>query len=94
MTLRTAARIAVALCAALPAHASAAAAGPGDREANALAHDIFKQLIEINTTDSVGNVTTAAEAVAQRLRDGGFPAADIAVLGPKERKMECDPAAH
>src|SRR4051812_29404395 len=25
-----------------------------------LAHDIFKQLIEINTTDSVGNVTTAS----------------------------------
>jgi len=27
-----------------------------------LAHDVFKQLIEINTTDSTGNVTTAAEA--------------------------------
>ena len=32
-----------------------------------LSHDIFKQLIEINTTDSVGNVTTAAQAMAQRL---------------------------
>ena len=38
-----------------------------------LSHDIFKQLIEINTTDSVGNVTTAAEAMAQRFRDAGFP---------------------
>jgi acetylornithine deacetylase/succinyl-diaminopimelate desuccinylase-like protein len=51
-----------------------------------LAHDIFKQLVEINTTDSVGNVTTAAEAVAQRLRDAGFPASDIQVLGPNDRK--------
>src|SRR5216117_1431318 len=51
-----------------------------------LARDIFKQLIEINTTDSVGNVTTAAEAVAKRCRDAGFPAADVAVLGPNERK--------
>ena len=34
-----------------------------------LARDIFKQLIEINTTDSVGNVTTAAEAMAKRLQD-------------------------
>jgi acetylornithine deacetylase/succinyl-diaminopimelate desuccinylase-like protein len=51
-----------------------------------LAHDIFKQLIEINTTDSVGNVTTAAEAMAQRLRDAGFPDSDIQVIGPNDRK--------
>src|SRR5438309_11661143 len=51
-----------------------------------LAHDIFKQLIEINTTDSVGNVTTAAEAMARRLLDGGFAEADIKVAGPNERK--------
>jgi len=51
-----------------------------------LAHDILKQLIEINTTDSVGNVTTAAEAMAKRLRDAGFPEVDIKIAGPKERK--------
>ncbi len=51
-----------------------------------LSHDIFKQLIEINTTDSVGSVTLAAEAMAQRLRDAGFPAADVVVLGPNPRK--------
>ena len=50
------------------------------------AHDVFKQLIEINTTDSVGNVTTAAEAMAQRFRDAGFPESDIQVLGPNDRK--------
>ncbi len=51
-----------------------------------LSHDIFKQLIEINTTDSVGNVTAAAEAMAQRFRDAGFPESDIHVLGPNDRK--------
>src|SRR5260370_15481401 len=51
-----------------------------------LAHDILKQLIEINTTDSVGNVTTAAEAMAARLHDGGFAEGDIKVAGPNERK--------
>ena len=51
-----------------------------------LSHDIFKQLIEINTTNSVGNVTTAAEAMAQRLRDAGFAESDIHVLGPNDRK--------
>ena len=51
-----------------------------------LSHDIFKQLIEINTTDSVGSTTVAAEAMAKRLLDAGFPAADVQVLGPNERK--------
>src|SRR5438552_12895702 len=51
-----------------------------------LSRNIFKQLIEINTTDSVGNVTTAAEAMARRLRDGGFAETDIKVAGPNERK--------
>src|SRR6266705_4999300 len=58
----------------------------GQDQTKQLAHDIFKQLIEINTTDSVGNVTTAAEAMAKRLRDGGFEAGDIQVAGPNERK--------
>jgi acetylornithine deacetylase/succinyl-diaminopimelate desuccinylase-like protein len=53
---------------------------------DARAKEIFKELIEINTTDSVGNVTQAAEAVAARLKAAGFPAADVQVLGPDPRK--------
>jgi len=53
---------------------------------NKLAHDIYKQLIEINTTDSVGSTTVAAEAMAQRLRDAGYSASDVQVLGPNPRK--------
>jgi acetylornithine deacetylase/succinyl-diaminopimelate desuccinylase-like protein len=53
---------------------------------NALARDIFKELVEINTTESVGNVTAASEAMAQRLRAAGFPAGDIQILGPNDRK--------
>jgi acetylornithine deacetylase/succinyl-diaminopimelate desuccinylase-like protein len=51
-----------------------------------LARDIFRQLIEINTTDSIGNTTTAAEAMRQRLLEAGLPAADVVVLGPNGRK--------
>jgi acetylornithine deacetylase/succinyl-diaminopimelate desuccinylase-like protein len=51
-----------------------------------LAHDIFKQLIEINTTDSVGNVSAASEAMAQRFRDAGFAQSDIFIGGPTDRK--------
>jgi acetylornithine deacetylase/succinyl-diaminopimelate desuccinylase-like protein len=53
-----------------------------DEATRKLAVDIFKQLIEINTTDSAGSVTVAAEAMAQRFRDAGFPESDIHVLGP------------
>ncbi|MCU1297298.1 MAG: Acetylornithine deacetylase [Acidobacteriaceae bacterium] len=51
-----------------------------------LSHDIFKQLIEINTTDSVGNVTTASDAMALRFRDAGFRESDMQILGPNDRK--------
>jgi acetylornithine deacetylase/succinyl-diaminopimelate desuccinylase-like protein len=54
--------------------------------ARQLAYDIFKQLIEINTTDSVGNCTEAADAMAARLKAAGFSAEDIKVLGPHPRK--------
>jgi acetylornithine deacetylase/succinyl-diaminopimelate desuccinylase-like protein len=57
-----------------------------DDATSRLSRDIFKELIEINTTDSVGNTTTAANAMATRLKDAGFPAADIQVLGPTDRK--------
>jgi acetylornithine deacetylase/succinyl-diaminopimelate desuccinylase-like protein len=57
-----------------------------DEATNKLAHDIYKQLIEINTTDSVGSTTVAAEAMAKRLRDAGYPASDVQILGPNSRK--------
>lgn len=55
-------------------------------EPRKLAREIFEQLIDINTTDSAGNVTTAAEAMAKRLREAGFPEKDIQVAGPREDK--------
>jgi acetylornithine deacetylase/succinyl-diaminopimelate desuccinylase-like protein len=60
-------------------------ASPEDR---ALAREIFKQLIEINTTDTpLGNVTTATTAMLQRLLAAGFPAEDVHLVGPDPRKM-------
>ena len=57
-----------------------------DESTRQLTHDIYKQLVEINTTDSIGNTTTAAEAMAARLRAAGFPAADVQLLAPNPRK--------
>src|ERR1700730_4633600 len=53
---------------------------------NQLARDIFQQLIEINTTDSVGNVSSAAQAMEKRLRQAGFDEKDIKIAGPRENK--------
>src|ERR1700684_990415 len=57
-----------------------------DPQTKQLSRDIFQQLIEINTTDSVGSTTVAANAMAQRLLDAGFPKEDVVVLGPNDRK--------
>jgi acetylornithine deacetylase/succinyl-diaminopimelate desuccinylase-like protein len=51
-----------------------------------LARDVFRELIEINTTDSVGSTTLAAEAMAARLTSAGFPREDVHVIGPNPRK--------
>jgi acetylornithine deacetylase/succinyl-diaminopimelate desuccinylase-like protein len=57
-----------------------------DPQTKKLSRDIFQQLIEINTTDSVGSTTVAAKAMAQRLLDAGFAKEDVLVLGPNDRK--------
>jgi acetylornithine deacetylase/succinyl-diaminopimelate desuccinylase-like protein len=44
--------------------------------------DIYKELVEINTTDSVGDNTAAARAMAARLIAAGFPQEDVRVLVP------------
>jgi acetylornithine deacetylase/succinyl-diaminopimelate desuccinylase-like protein len=70
----------------LCAQAAGSSSLEGDAVTRKNAHDIFKQLIEINTTDSVGSTTVAAKAMAKRMLDAGFPEADVVVLGPNDRK--------
>jgi acetylornithine deacetylase/succinyl-diaminopimelate desuccinylase-like protein len=73
-----------ALSAGLAATATAAAAQPPAAltPEQKLARDVYEELVEINTVDSVGSVTRAAEAMARRFRAAGFPAADVRVLVP------------
>ena len=47
-----------------------------------LAREVYRELIGINTADSVGSVTRAAEAMARRFRAAGFPARDVRVIVP------------
>lgn len=45
-----------------------------------LARDVYSEMVGINTADSVGSTTRAAEALAKRFVAAGFPAADVQVL--------------
>ncbi len=76
----------IVLLLALGAQSAWCATPQNDAAVRAMAHDIFKQLIEINTTDSIGSTTVAAQAMARRLLDAGFPPADVIVVGPNDRK--------
>jgi acetylornithine deacetylase/succinyl-diaminopimelate desuccinylase-like protein len=76
--------LAATLFAASHLQAQPAAMDPATRQ---LAHDVFKQLIEINSTDSIGSTTAVAEAMRQRLLDAGFAPADVVILGPNPRKQ-------
>ena len=51
-----------------------------------LFHDIYKELIEINTSHSVGDNTQAARAMQKRLIDAGFSAEEIQIFEPFPRK--------
>ncbi len=52
------------------------------------ARDIFKQLIEINTTDTPkGSVTAATKAMQKRFLDAGFLPEDVELIGPDANKQ-------
>lgn len=78
---------ATALCVAALWVVRLAAQSPTLTPDQALARDIFRELIGINTTNSVGNTTAAAEAMAKRLRDAGFATGDVQVVGPRPKNQ-------
>lgn len=53
--------------------------------------DLYKELVEINTTLSVGSCTAAAQAMGARLKAAGYPEADVKVVvadgHPKEGSL-------
>ncbi len=51
-----------------------------------LAHDLFKELIEINTQESNGSTLVAAKAMAAHLKKAGFPDSDVVVVENAPRK--------
>ena len=73
------------LCISLGAGFASAAPGPLPPDADrALAREIFKELVELNTTHAHGS-TSAAEAIARRLKAGGFADTDVTVIAPADK---------
>jgi acetylornithine deacetylase/succinyl-diaminopimelate desuccinylase-like protein len=72
----------IALLASLIAGASVApsAAEPAPADAQRVMRDVYKELVEINTTASVGDTYAAAKAMGARLVAAGFPKADVQVF--------------
>jgi acetylornithine deacetylase/succinyl-diaminopimelate desuccinylase-like protein len=69
--------------------ASPASAQEGNRPPERwqrLAREILEELVEINTTNSEGDNTAAAEAMRRRLLAAGFPEEDVVVVEPMPRK--------
>jgi len=66
---------------------SVAAASPAQTSApdEVAFRALYKELVEINTTRSVGNCTQAAEAMRAHLLAAGMPGADMQILAPPER---------
>jgi acetylornithine deacetylase/succinyl-diaminopimelate desuccinylase-like protein len=53
---------------------------------DSVARSLFKELVEINTTQSQGSTLAAAQAMASRLKTFGFPDSDVVVLENAPKK--------
>ena len=74
--------VVVAMACALTSAARAADDG------EAAFRELYRELVEINTTLSEGSCTAAAEAMAARLRAAGFPADAVEVLVPADQPKD------
>jgi acetylornithine deacetylase/succinyl-diaminopimelate desuccinylase-like protein len=78
--------LAWALAAAAGAHVVSGAQTMRPAAEKTLAHDIYKEFVEIRSGYTTGATTPVAEAAAARLKAAGFPASDIFVGGAQPKK--------
>ncbi len=68
------------------AAASTAAETFSPEPARQLVRSIYEQLVNSNTSYTTGQTTPAAQAMAKRLLDAGFPPEDVVVAGAAPHK--------
>lgn len=76
----------VALSVVVPATIAGQQANRSPERWQRLVREIFEELVEINTSHSVGSTTVAAEAMRRRLLAAGFAEGDVVVVEPAPRK--------
>ena len=91
MSGRVAALAALCLCvlggpAAAQSSSAALPAFPGQAEFR----DLYRELVEIDTTQTHGSCTRAAQAMAARLKAAGFADSDITIVAPTARPQDGD----
>jgi acetylornithine deacetylase/succinyl-diaminopimelate desuccinylase-like protein len=85
---RTHARAFLAVAAALSVGTTTANASDTLRPDQLAYRELFRELVETNTTLSAGNCTEAAEKMAARLRKAGMPERDLHLFALPERPKE------
>ena len=83
-----AALAACSLAATVQAQSQTQGAGSATRPDQLRFRELYKELVETNTTLSEGSCTLAAERMATRLRAAGYAAADVRVLVPEGRPKD------
>jgi acetylornithine deacetylase/succinyl-diaminopimelate desuccinylase-like protein len=79
---------AVAVLGAASAAAAAPAKASGPRPDQVAFRDLYKELIETNTTLSTGSCTLAAEKLAVRLKAAGYADKDVAIVVPPDQPRQ------
>ncbi|WP_159015997.1 M20/M25/M40 family metallo-hydrolase [Cognatiluteimonas profundi] len=72
----------------LGAASSVVLAAPASDPTEPAFRALYKELVEVNTTRSVGDCTQAAEAMRRHLLDAGIPEADTQVIAPSDRPKD------
>lgn len=80
--------IAVVVLAAIAIATSTRAQTPATRPDQLAFRALYEELVETNTTLSVGSCTLASERMAARLTAAGYPAEDIRILIPEDRPRD------
>jgi len=82
------AAIALVFIVALAIATSSKAQTPAPRPDQLAFRALYEELVETNTTLSVGSCTLASERMAARLAAAGFPADDVRILVPEDRPKD------
>ena len=80
--------LSVGVALSLATASSVVVAAPSNDPTEPAFRALYKELVEINTTRSVGNCTQAAEAMRRHLLDAGIPEADTQVVAPQDRPKD------